>query len=169
MKKSKQNSGTTDLITGKREVGRPRIELSEDDWAKVDRYLQAQCDGSVIARFFGMSPDSLRDKIVERYGKSLSISNFSEYQALKRREGIELIRAKQFDILMSGNVTMSIWLGKQLLGQRDQIEQTITVPQVHITPLTEQEQMEISTAMIAIENHESNTNLHSEPEGGSVE
>jgi len=152
----------------KRNVGRPLIPLTEADWKNINSYLQSQCDGRAIARMFGMHPDSFYAKVVEKYSQSHNISNFSEYMAIKRREGLELLKRKQFDSAMSGNITMQIWLGKQLLAQRDQIEQTITVPQVNITPMTEAEQLEISNAMIIIDN-EGNRDIHKEPEGGSGE
>lgn len=37
------------------------------------------------------------------------------------------LRSKQFEIAMEGNPTMLVWLGKQLLGQRDRVEQVETV------------------------------------------
>lgn len=147
--------------------GRPTALI---DWKVVDQYLQAQCDGATIARILGIYPDTLYDAIVKKYSKMYGITTFSAYQQIKRREGLELLKRKQFDSAMSGNTTMQIWLGKQLLGQRDQIEQTITVPQVHIQPLNETEQAEISTAMIALEQpDESNRDIHKEPEGGNGE
>lgn len=134
------------------------------DWNKVGKLLNAQCSGVSIASILGIHENTLYDRC--RLDLNMEFMVFS---AKKKSEGLELLKAKQFENAMTGNTTMQIWLGKQLLGQRDQIEQTITVPQVHITPLTEKEQIEISTAMIAIENHESNTDLHPEPEGGSSE
>ena len=39
-----------------------------------------------------------------------------------RRNGS--IRRKQYEVAMSGNATLLIWLGKQFLGQSDKIETT---------------------------------------------
>lgn len=36
------------------------------------------------------------------------------------------LRRKQAQLAMSGNVTMCIWLGKQLLGQTDKVESQIS-------------------------------------------
>lgn len=37
--------------------------------------------------------------------------------------GRSSVRRKQYEVATAGNVTMLIWLGKQLLGQKDKIEQ----------------------------------------------
>jgi hypothetical protein len=39
-------------------------------------------------------------------------------------KGKASVRRAQFKLLEAGNATMAIWLGKQLLGQRDNIEHT---------------------------------------------
>lgn len=95
-------------------MGRPKVDI---DWRKVDRYLQAQCDGAGIAGLLGIHPDTLY-KACERDNKV----GFTAYSAQKRSEGKELLKAKQFETAMSGNVSMQIWLGKQYLGQRDKSE-----------------------------------------------
>ena len=41
------------------------------------------------------------------------------------------LREKQYDVAMSGNVSMLIWLGKQVLGQSDKQEVE------HIRPIDE--------------------------------
>ncbi len=92
-------------------AGRPKAII---DWNKVDRYLQAQCDGVGIAGILGIAPLTLyraceREKNV----------NFDTYSAQKKGEGVELLKAKQFQTAMEGNVVMQIWLGKQYAGQRD--------------------------------------------------
>ena len=55
---------------------------------------------------------------------------FSSFSEQKKSEGVELLRAKQFEMVMNGNVTMAIWLGKQYLGQRDksEIDHTVNLP-----------------------------------------
>ncbi len=103
-------------------AGRPKAII---DWNKVDKYLQAQCDGVGIAGILGIAPLTLyraceREKNV----------NFDTYSAQKKGEGVELLKAKQFQTAMEGNVVMQIWLGKQYAGQRDKqdIDQTINQP-----------------------------------------
>ena len=143
--------------------GRPPAEI---DWKKVDQFLQAQCNGTSIAGLLGIHPQTLYDKVVERYGEQYHISNFTEYQKVKRAEGLELLRAKQFDIMMAGNVTMGIWLGKQLLGQKDQVETTLLVPQVKLIPHTAEDEKDIANALEELTD-ETDTDIHQEPESSN--
>jgi hypothetical protein len=95
-------------------VGRPKANI---DWGEVDRYLQAQCDGTAIASILGIHPDTLYRACDEKYKMT-----FTAYSAIKKAEGVELLKAKQFQTAMEGNVTMQVWLGKQYAGQRDKID-----------------------------------------------
>jgi len=93
---------------------RPKIIV---DWGKVDKYLQAQCDGVSVASILGISPETLYLRCEED-----NKSSFTVYSAKKKAEGVQLLKAKQFQTAMSGNVTMQIWLGKQYAGQREKAE-----------------------------------------------
>jgi len=148
--------------------GRPQRTLDDKDWKFINQYLNAQCEGSAIASMYGMHPDTFYKLVVEKYGDEYNISTFSAYQQIKRSEGKEMLRSKQFEkAILQGDNTMLIWLGKQVLGQRDQIEQTITVPQVQIHTLDENERLEIATALTALEEHESNESLPEESDGNT--
>lgn len=92
-------------------MGRPKFDI---DWNKVDRYLQAQCDGVAIASLLGIHPDTLYLRCEQ--DKKMG---FSKYSAIKKSEGVELLRAKQFSVAMDGDRTMLVWLGKQYLNQKD--------------------------------------------------
>lgn len=95
-------------------MGRPKANI---DWNKVDKYLQAQCDGVGIAGLLGIHPNTLYRLCEEEFKIS-----FSEYSATKKAEGRELLRAKQFQSAMEGDKALQIWLGKQYLAQRDKID-----------------------------------------------
>lgn len=150
-------------------AGRPPKILTDTDWKFINQFLHAQCDGAPIARMYGMHPETFYKMVVDKYGEEYNISDFSAYQQIKRSEGKELLRSKQFEKAIFGDNTMLIWLGKQVLGQRDQIEQTITVPQVQIHTLDENERLEIATALTALEEHESNDDIPAESDGDSKE
>lgn len=47
---------------------------------------------------------------------------FSEAVEKGKEKGKSMLRQKQYDLAMEGNPTMLIWLGKQVLGQRDRHE-----------------------------------------------
>lgn len=99
-------------------MGRTKTNI---DWGKVDKYLQAQCDGTGIAGLLGIHPNTLYRLCEEKYKMS-----FSEYSAQKKTEGKELLRAKQYQVAMSGDKTMLVWLGKQYLNQTDRRNIAIT-------------------------------------------
>lgn len=84
------------------------------DWDKVDEYLRAQCDGVGIASLFGVCYKTLSRRCEEEQKVP-----FVQYSAIKRAEGKELLRAKQFQVAMTGDKTMLVWLGKQHLNQTD--------------------------------------------------
>ena len=51
---------------------------------------------------------------------------FSEVYAEKRQKGRASLRRSQFR-LAEKSATMAIWLGKQYLGQKDQVEASVAV------------------------------------------
>ncbi len=87
------------------------------DWEKVDEYLKAQCSGAAIAGILGIHDNTLYMRC-----KTDNNVDFVTYAAQKRGEGKEMLRRKQFDKALAGNVVMMIWLGKQYLGQSDKTE-----------------------------------------------
>ena len=97
-------------------MGRPKANI---DWKRVDHLLTCQCDGVGIAGILGIHPNVLYEAC-----KEVNKLSFSEYSAQKKSEGKELLRAKQFETAMNGNVTMQIWLGKQHLDQKDRKDMT---------------------------------------------
>jgi len=95
-------------------MARPKANI---DWQKVDNYLKAQCDGVGIAGILGISPDTLYRACMEE-----NKIGFADYSAIKKGEGKELLRARQFQVAMEGDKTMLVWLGKQYLLQQDKSE-----------------------------------------------
>ncbi len=95
-------------------MGRPPIEI---DWVMFDKLCGIQCTLLEIAAMFDCSDDTIENKVKEKYGVT-----FSEYFALKRGTGKASLRRRQYELAMSGNPTMLIWLGKQYLGQVDKQE-----------------------------------------------
>lgn len=97
-------------------MSRPKAVI---DWQKAGQLYEAGATTEGVAATFGVSPDTLY-KVCQRELK-IGLSAFVQE---KRAKGDELLRAKQFGIAMSGNVTMLIWLGKQRLGQSEKQEIT---------------------------------------------
>ena len=93
-------------------AGRPKAII---DWSKVDKMLQAHCDGVGIAGLLGVDYKTLTERCME--DKKL---HFSEYKQLKQSEGKELLRQKMFGQAMGGDKTMLVWLSKQYLDMKEQ-------------------------------------------------
>jgi hypothetical protein len=96
--------------------GRPRVAI---DWADFDRLAAVQCTLAEIAVHFEVSEDT-----IERAVKREQRMSFADYFRQKRKGGFVSLRRKQWELAMSGNATMLIWLGKQYLGQKDRHEQS---------------------------------------------
>ena len=92
-------------------TGRPQIKI---DWRALDALCAVQCTLAEIAAHFGVSEDTIERAVKREQGAS-----FADYFEQKRKGGFASLRRKQYQVAMSGNVTMLIWLGKQWLGQAD--------------------------------------------------
>lgn len=93
-------------------AGRPRVEINLEELRKL---MSLNCTMAEVAAFFGCNK-----KTIERRMKD--DEEFAEIIDHGRADGMLSVRRQQFQIMESGNATMAIWLGKQLLGQRDQID-----------------------------------------------
>ena len=90
----------------KKKVGRPKKELDTD---MIEKLASIFCTNEEISTIVGCHPDTLAD-------------NFSEYLKKGRDKGKMSLRRMQWEKAQTGNTTMLIWLGKQMLGQKDKIE-----------------------------------------------
>lgn len=95
-------------------MGRPKIEIN---WIEFDKLCAIQCSLREIASWFDCSEDTIERRVKETHDVT-----FAEYFDQKRGKGKIALRRKQYDVAMSGNVSMLIWLGKQYLDQSDKQE-----------------------------------------------
>ena len=101
-------------------AGRPEVNI---DWKIVDSLLEADCEGTEIAAYLGIAPNTLYNRC-----KSDNKCNFSEYLQQKKAKGNSLLKVKQFEAAVKDkDRSMLIWLGKQRLGQKDKSEVENTV------------------------------------------
>lgn len=92
--------------------GRPRIEV---DWKQIDGLLKIQCTGEEIASFIDVDYDTINARC-----KDDKKMPFSDYSKQKRFGGKPSLRRAQWMLAVEDkNPTMLIWLGKQMLDQRD--------------------------------------------------
>jgi len=98
----------------KRSQGRPKAII---DWDKVGKMCEAGGFARGIAATLGITEDTLGNRC-----KSDLKLDFSEFRQQKLARGDELLKSKQFQVAMTGDKTMLIWLGKQRLGQSEKNE-----------------------------------------------
>lgn len=98
-------------------MGRPKKNLTEDQWKSVDYMCFIHCTGEEIAGVLGMDYDTLNRNCKET--KKMPIS---EYIKKHQSGGRMSLRRAQWKSAENGNVTMQIWLGKQWLGQTEKAE-----------------------------------------------
>ena len=91
------------------------------DWDYVDKLLQAGCKGTEVAANYGIHPDTFYRLCQEQFNMG-----FSDYLHQKRACGDAVLRLAQYDLAISGDRVMLIWLGKQRLEQRDVKELAIS-------------------------------------------
>jgi len=98
--------------------GRPLIDI---DWDQVDSMCQIQCTGEEIASVLNIDYDTLASACKREYKRS-----FSDYISEKKLGGKASLRRNQWKLAEDGNATMLIWLGKNVLDQKDKLETTET-------------------------------------------
>src|SRR6202521_6311274 len=81
------------------------------DLAELERLSAMQCTEEEIAAWFKVST-----RTIERRRK---VKRFADVIERGRAKGRISVRRQQLKLLEAGNATMGVWLGKQILGQRD--------------------------------------------------
>ena len=107
-------------------AGRPKAII---DWEMVIEHIKAQCSATGIASMLGISVDTLYNRC-----KADNNIDYSAFSDQKKSEGKELLRKKQFEVAMSGDKTMLVWLGKQYLEQKDKTESDISIHELPPIP-----------------------------------
>ena len=97
-------------------MGRPKKKIDIDQFEKL---CALQCTLQEICAFFDITDVTLNTFCKENYG-----TTFSEVFAIKRQAGVISLRRSQFK-LAEKSAAMAIFLGKNMLGQTDKIEQTV--------------------------------------------
>lgn len=106
-----------------KKMGRPKIQIDQTQFEKLCNIL---CTLDDIAGFFDCSQDT-----IERWCKSTYAETFADVYKKKAAIGRVSLRRKQFEVAMSGDRSLLIWLGKQQLGQRDSFpDENQTAPTV---------------------------------------
>lgn len=94
--------------------GRPEIEFDAKTWETLEALVKIQCTAEECASVLKCSEDTIDRRLNEKYG-----FGFAEYRKRFAAEGRVSLRRLQWKKAQTGDRVMLIWLGKQVLGQRD--------------------------------------------------
>lgn len=111
-------------------TGRPKIEITPEQWKIAENMATIHCTGEEIAEVLGFSYDTLEKRVKAKYK-----CGFTEWYKRFSGKGKTSLRRMQWKSAENGNVTMQIFLGKNILGQSEQ--QTVDVKYEDLTPLAE--------------------------------
>lgn len=107
------------------ERGAPYIYVTPEQWKTIEVMAGLGAIDEEIADAVQISTRTLTDDYHGQF-----------FQAIKKRgmanSKISLRRAQFESAIKKGNVTMQIFLGKQILGQKDQVETTANDSQINI-------------------------------------
>jgi len=81
------------------------------DLIELEKLCSLQCTDEEIAAWFGISTRTIESRRKQ--------NKFAEVMSRGRAKGRISVRRAQMKLLEAGNGAMGVWLGKQLLGQRD--------------------------------------------------
>lgn len=87
-------------------MGKPKLDIDEEEVRKLAKFGLSNVD---MGEFFGCSEATIRQR-------------FHESLAKGRAERKITLHQRQYEAADAGNITMLIWLGKQVLGQTDKME-----------------------------------------------
>jgi hypothetical protein len=98
-------------------AGRRAIKI---DFVELEKLCSLQCTDEEIAAWFGVSTRTIESRRKQ--------PQFAAVMNRGKAKGRISVRRAQMKLLESGNGTMGVWLGKQLLGQRDVTPIELTGP-----------------------------------------
>lgn len=93
-------------------IGRPEAVI---DPLQLEKLCTLQCTDEEIAAFFNVSTKTIQRRRSEN-------QEFAETMERGKASGRISLRRAQYKAALGGNVTAQIWLGKQVLGQRDKLD-----------------------------------------------
>jgi hypothetical protein len=98
----------------------PMKPMTEKELEQLINMIRIQCTRDEICDILNMSDTTLNRRIKEQ-----GIEGVDNFEALYKKhqgEGKASLRRAQWKVAQDGNPTMLVWLGKQMLGQKDKQE-----------------------------------------------
>jgi hypothetical protein len=97
---------------------------TEIDLNELERLCAIQCTDEEIAAWFSVSTRTIERRRLE--------PEFAEVMTRGKARGRISVRRMQMKLLEEGNATMGVWLGKQILGQADQVNHELSVVNIGV-------------------------------------
>lgn len=96
-------------MTGNENAGRPAIVF---DYLQLEKLCHINATHREIAAYFDCSVETVQRRVKDdpKFAAAMERGYMGGWMSLRR---------KQMEIALEGNPTMMIWLGKNILGQRD--------------------------------------------------
>lgn len=104
----------------KNKGGRPRKEFTEEMVRTLENLCKIQCTQSECAATLEVSIPTMDTRL-----KEMGYSGFLEFHQKHSENGKSSLRRAQWKAALDGNPTMLIWMGKQVLGQKDRQESVV--------------------------------------------
>ena len=103
-------------LTGNENAGRPAIVF---DYLQLEKLCHINATHREIAAYFDCSVETVQRRVKDdpRFAAAMERGYMGGWMSLRR---------KQMEIALEGNPTMMIWLGKNILGQRDNLDTKLT-------------------------------------------
>jgi hypothetical protein len=96
------------------------------DLKELEQLCSLQCTQAEIASFFGITVRAVEKRVTEDKSYPVKLDSGEEVELTFREimqrgydRGKISLRRAQFKLALEGNPALCIWLGKQLLGQRE--------------------------------------------------
>ena len=87
------------------------------DLAELEKLCSLECTDEELAAWFNVTP-----RTIERKRKKRA---FADVMDRGKAKGRISVRRQQMKLLEAGNATMGVWLGKNILGQVDEVRHEI--------------------------------------------
>jgi hypothetical protein len=99
-----------------------RATTAKIDLTELEKLSSLQCTDEEIAAWFGVAT-----RTIER---RRTVKKFADVIERRKAKGRISVRRMQMKLLEQGNATMGVWLGKQILGQTDQVSHQVNGTQL---------------------------------------
>lgn len=103
-------------------MARQRKRLTDKEWDSVKYMCMIHCTGEEIAGVMQMDYDTLNKNCKEKWKMPIS-----EYIKSNQTNGKMSLRRMQWKAAENGDRGMLIWLGKQWLGQKENLDMNVAM------------------------------------------